>query len=258
MRKIAFFTSCQIQGFSRARRHLKATALAGVLASLSQSNPCNRNPRLLVPYLGQCATLNQREVTGMLRIVGKYASSSKAHDSLWLAIASALARFGGQSRHGAAVAAIRTYVDNALVRDYQEMKRKKVRAETYVEVNIDRLALLADRSDWMAIVRSTGQHQGCRDALSRACVTSIGSAMYSWTFGSMTAEDFSHDISENLAEVEAKPCAGSIAAFRDAMVASTAKLQESDCKVAMARRSISVRSLQAMPLKSGCCALQAC
>ena len=89
----------------------------------------------------------------MLRIVGKYASTSKAHDSLWLAIASALARFGAQHGHAAAVAAIRTYVDNALVRDYQEMKRKKVRPETYVEVNIDRLALLADRSDWMAIVR---------------------------------------------------------------------------------------------------------
>ena len=59
----------------------------------------------------------------------------------------------------------------------------------------------------------------------------------------MTAEDFSHDITANLAEVEAKLCAGSIAAFRDAMVASTAKLQEADCKVAMARRSISVSYL---------------
>ena len=221
-----------------------AAALAGGLAAISVLNPCNRNPRPLISYLGQCTSLSHREVTGTLRLVGKFCSSgARQHDPVWLAIGSALVRFGGSATYPQAVAAIRTFLDGAMVRDWADMKRKHVKPETYVTIHLDVLSMLCDRVDWQSILACGKDYGLVRDSISRVCTSQVGSSLYAWTSASMCASDFSEEVMGHLETLAAKISAPGIATFRAEMTKLTTKLHETEAKVALTRRTVSVSYL---------------
>ena len=221
-------------------------ALAGALSALSQRNPCDRNSKPLIAYLGQTASMSQREMVGMLRMVGKFASNgAKQHDPLILSVGAFLAKLGGRESHPEACACVKTLLDSALARDWQDMRRRRVRCDTFVTCNKDVMQILMERSDIEAILACGGDYQSCRESVARVCVTQIGSALYSWTFGSMTAGDFTKEIAVHLEQLEHKVSEASINTCRDKLRSAASRLHEADPKVAMSKRLISIEYLGA-------------
>ena len=125
-----------------------SATLIQALEHAQNPNPAVRTVEPVVAWLGQTATINQKEFIGLLRVCCSPERVGRpVYDRILLECMKCVVRLVQQQIFIAELAVVNKVFDNVMTRHFQAMKRSGVSAATYCQVHLNLVHLLINSQD---------------------------------------------------------------------------------------------------------------
>ncbi|CAE8633276.1 unnamed protein product [Polarella glacialis] len=170
--------------------------LLNALARLHDDNTAARSNAMLVRFLRTAPAFNQTEWIGMVKVMSDpKLERLRNHDELMLEWMKFASRTEAKNLFPAEIRACSLLFDRALAHHWTSLKKSNVKLSTFLELHVDQLALIMDRTDVLAVIASKDSMSLVRKQLARLYDNGeCGRAMMAEHMKQFSALDFSEAI----------------------------------------------------------------